>query len=309
MSAVQTMKGNRRRLVERSGHDERTLVRVGDVAIGGRELVVIAGPCAVEDKEQIFTVAERVARAGAQGLRGGAFKPRTSPYSFQGLGEEGLKLLRRAADAHGLFVVTEVLEPAQVELVAEYADILQIGARNMQNFPLLRAVGRSEKPVLLKRGLAATVEEWLWAAEHVLAEGNPNVVLCERGIRTFEREHARFSLDLTSIPTLKRLTHLPVLVDPSHAAGAREKVPPLALAGIAAGADGLIVEVHPQPEKALSDGEQALTPEGFARLMEALGRVAWAVGRRAPAPQSSGTEREREARHGDGVGVRGRVAA
>ena len=281
MSAGQTMKGNRRRLVERSGHDERTLVRVGEVAIGGRELVVIAGPCAVEDEEQIFTIAERVARAGARGLRGGAFKPRTSPYSFQGLGEEGLKLLRRAADAHGLFVVTEVLEPAQVELVAEYADILQIGARNMQNFPLLRAVGRSEKPVLLKRGLAATVDEFLMAAEYIMNEGNHRVILCERGVRTF-LTHTRFTLDVGAIPVIKEASHLPIIVDPSHAAGLNKWVMPLALAGIAAGADGLIVEVHHQPEKALSDGEQALTPEQFAELVREITVIARVLGRELP---------------------------
>lgn len=288
-----------KRRVEKRFPEERTVVSVGNVAIGGEGLVVMAGPCAVESEEQIFSAAEEVARAGASLLRGGAFKPRTSPYSFAGLGEEGLKLLRRAADAFGLRVVTEVLEPAQVELVAEHADMLQIGARNMQNFPLLRAVGRCNKPVLLKRGPAATVEEWLWAAEYVLAEGNPHVVLCERGIRTFEREHARFSLDLTSIPTLKLLTHLPVVVDPSHAAGVREKVPALALAGIAAGADGLLVEVHPNPQTALSDGEQALSPEEFHRLMGVLGRVAEALGR--PLPHRGGRSGRTTDRLGLGV--------
>jgi 3-deoxy-7-phosphoheptulonate synthase len=267
------------RLVAKKGFRHRTLVQIGDVRIGDEELVLMAGPCAVEGEEQVFTIAEQVAHWGAKVLRGGAFKPRTSPYSFQGLGEEGLKLLRKAADTFGLLVVTEVLEPAQVELVAHYADILQIGARNMQNYPLLKAVGRCGKPVLLKRGLAAMIEEWLWAAEYILAEGNPSVILCERGIRTFETMHARFSLDLTSIPTLKALTHLPVIVDPSHAAGDRMKVIPLALAGIAAGADGLIVEVHHRPERALSDGAQALTPQDLGKLVQALVRVGEAVGR------------------------------
>lgn len=266
-------------LAGKRGTSDQTVVHVRDVSIGGRELVLMAGPCAVESEEQIFTIAEHVADQGVKILRGGAFKPRTSPYSFQGLGEAGLRLLKRAADAYGLLAVTEVMEPEQSEKVARYADILQIGARNMQNIPLLRAAGRCDKPVLLKRGPAATVNEWLLAAEYILAEGNPNVILCERGIRTFETEHARFSLDITSIPTLKELTRLPVIVDPSHAAGVREKVIPLALAGVAAGADGLIVEVHHRPEAALCDGEQALTPTGLKELVTALARLGPAVGR------------------------------
>jgi len=261
---------------------KRSVFRIGGVEIGGRKLVLMAGPCAVETEEQIFTIAEQVATSGAKILRGGAFKPRTSPYSFQGIGERGLKLLREAADAHRLLVVTEVMEPSQVELVAQYADILQIGARSMQNYPLLRAAGRCGKPVLLKRGLAATIREWLLAAEYLLAEGNPRVILCERGIRTFEREHARFSLDVTSIPTVKALSHLPVIVDPSHAAGLSHKVIPLALAGVAAGADGLLAEVHHDPSRALCDGEQALTPEGLKALVEALTKLGPALGRAFP---------------------------
>ncbi|MFN4295176.1 MAG: 3-deoxy-7-phosphoheptulonate synthase, partial [Thermoflexales bacterium] len=229
----------------------------GHVQIGGPELVVMAGPCSVEDEDQIHILANIVAQSGAKILRGGAFKPRTSPYSFQGLGEKGLRWLRVAADAHGLLVVTEVLDPRHVELVATYADILQIGARNMQNFALLKEVGLCKKPILLKRGLAATLEELLMAAEYILAAGNPSVILCERGIRTFA-DHLRFTLDVGIIPVLKEASHLPVIVDPSHAAGARDKVIPLALAGIAAGADGLIVEVHHNPERALSDGAQSL---------------------------------------------------
>jgi 3-deoxy-7-phosphoheptulonate synthase len=256
-----------------------TVITVGDVQIGGAELVVMAGPCSVEDEEQIHTLATTVAQHGAKVLRGGAFKPRTSPYSFQGLGEPGLKLLRAAADAHNLLVVTEVLDPRHVELVAAYADILQIGARNMQNFALLKEVGLSRKPVLLKRGFAATLEEFLMAAEYILAAGNPAVILCERGIRTFS-DHLRFTLDIGIIPVLKEVSHLPVIVDPSHAAGARDKVIPLALAGIAAGADGVIVEVHHEPEHALSDGAQSLLPEQLARLAERVAALAPVVGRR-----------------------------
>jgi 3-deoxy-7-phosphoheptulonate synthase len=252
---------------------------VGSVQIGGEELVLTAGPCSVESEEQIHTVASIVAGHGATILRGGAFKPRTSPYSFQGLGEPGLRWLRQAADAHGLLVVTEVLDPRHVELVAAYADMLQIGARNMQNFALLKEVGRCEKPVLLKRGLAATLEELLLAAEYILAAGNTRVILCERGIRTFS-DHTRFTLDVGIIPALKETSHLPVIVDPSHAAGTRDKVISLALAGIAAGADGVIVEVHHEPERALSDGAQSLLPEQFAQLTEKLTALAPVMGRR-----------------------------
>jgi len=253
---------------------ERTVVKVGNVTVGAGGAVVIAGPCSVESREQVMEVARAVKEAGAHMLRGGAFKPRTSPYSFQGLGEEGLKYLREAGDAFGLPVVTEVLDPRHVNLVAEYADVLQIGARNMQNFPLLREVGRSGKPVLLKRGFGSTIEELLSAAEYVLLEGNDQVMLCERGIRTFERA-TRFTLDIAAVPVLKELTHLPVIVDPSHAAGKRSLVPPLAKAALAAGADGLIIEVHPKPEEALSDGPQSLTPEDFAALMRELRGFGW----------------------------------
>lgn len=256
------------KLVSKSSRD-RTVVKIGDVEIGGGRPVIIAGPCSVESWEQIASVAEAVKEAGASILRGGAFKPRTSPYSFQGLGVEGLKLLRRAGDMVGMPVVTEVLDPRMVGLVAEYADMLQIGARNMQNFPLLREVGRTGKPVLLKRGFGSTIEELLNAAEYILVEGNDQVVLVERGIRTFESS-TRFTLDIAAVPVLKEKTHLPVIVDPSHPAGRRSLVPPLAKAGLAAGADGLIIEVHPDPDRALSDGAQSLTIEMFRDLMREL---------------------------------------
>ena len=253
------------------GFRERTVVRVGGVEIGGGRPVVIAGPCSVESREQILEAARAVKEAGADMLRGGAFKPRTSPYSFQGLGVEGLRLLRLAGDEVGLPVVTEVLDPRMVGVAAEYADVLQVGARNMQNFPLLRELGRAGKPVLLKRGFGSTVDELLAAAEYILAEGNADVVLVERGIRTFETS-TRFTLDIAAVPVLKERTHLPVIVDPSHAAGRREYVPALAKAALAAGADGVMVEVHPRPEEALSDSRQQLTPEMFSRLM---GELRW----------------------------------
>jgi 3-deoxy-7-phosphoheptulonate synthase len=253
-------------------------VPIGPVVLGGREVVVMAGPCAVESEEQVFATARAVAAAGASILRGGAFKPRTSPYSFQGLGQEGLELLAAAGRAHGLSVVTEVVAPEDVALVARHADVLQVGARNMQNFRLLEALGEAGRPVLLKRGLVATLEELLLAAEYVLAAGNPDVILCERGIRTFARE-TRNTLDLASIPLLKERSHLPVIVDPSHGTGLRALVPPLARAALAAGADGLIVEVHPDPDRALSDGPQSLTFAAFARLMEELRPLADALGR------------------------------
>jgi 3-deoxy-7-phosphoheptulonate synthase len=274
----------------------RRQCHLGPVQIGGPELVLMAGPCSVESEEQIHTVASIVAGHGTKVLRGGAFKPRTSPYSFQGLGEPGLRWLRQAADAHGLLVVTEVLDPRHVELVAAYADILQIGARNMQNFALLKEVGRCEKPVLLKRGLAATLEEFLMAAEYMLAAGNTRVILCERGIRTFS-DHTRFTLDVGIIPALKEASSLPVIVDPSHAAGARAKVIPLALAGIAAGADGLIVEVHHEPERALSDGAQSLLPEQFAQLTEKLTALAPVVGRRFQQKGGDSSTRVRSRSH------------
>ncbi len=253
---------------------EKTVVKVGNVVVGGNYPIIIAGPCSVESREQILEVAEAVKEAGAHMLRGGAFKPRTSPYSFQGLGVEGLKYLREAGDATGLPIVTEVLDPRHVDLVAKYADVLQVGARNMQNFPLLKELGRVRKPVLLKRGFGATIEEFLCAAEYILKEGNDQVILCERGIRTFERL-TRFTLDIAAIPLLKELTHLPVIVDPSHASGRRSLVPPLAKAALAAGADGLMIEVHPNPDKALSDGPQSLTLEMFRELMKELKVMGW----------------------------------
>ena len=267
----------------RAWHSDDTVVDVDGVAIGGNTLVVIAGPCAVESEEQIETAAAAVAAAGARILRGGAFKPRSSPYSFQGLGEDGLKLLRAAADRHRLKVVTEVMRPRQIETVARYAHMLQVGARNMQNFPLLQEVGRTGLPVLLKRGMSATIEEWLMSAEYILAEGNPHVVLCERGIRTFETA-TRNTLDLSAVPVVQEKSHLPVFVDPSHGIGLRHGVTPLARAAVAAGADGLMIEVHPDPPRALSDGPQSLYPEGFAALMKQARHVAAAVGRTLDEP-------------------------
>ena len=266
------------KLVSREFHPDDTVVSIGGVPVGGRTITVIAGPCAVESRERMVEIARAIKERGAKLLRGGAFKPRTSPDSFQGLGEEGLKILAYAREATGLPVVTEVLDTATVDLVAEWADCLQIGARNMQNFELLKAVGRTGKPVLLKRGMSATLEEFLLAAEYVLSEGNPNVVLCERGIRTFS-DFTRNTLDLSVIPAVKRVSHLPILVDPSHGTGKRNKVIPMSRAAIAAGADGLSVEVHDRPEEALSDGPQALTPELFGELMAQVGPIAAAVGR------------------------------
>ncbi|HEX8720255.1 MAG TPA: 3-deoxy-7-phosphoheptulonate synthase [Pyrinomonadaceae bacterium] len=239
---------------------EKTVVRVGDQEIGNGDLTVIAGPCAVESREQLTSIAARVSGLGLKFFRGGAYKPRTSPYSFMGLGKEGLELLAEVRDKFGLYVVTEVTSVECVGLVEQYADVLQVGARNMQNYDLLRRVGRARKPVLLKRGMTATLEEFLLAAEYILYEGNPDVILCERGIRTFS-DHSRFTLDLAIVPALQQISHLPVIVDPSHAAGSAEKVIPLARASVGAGADGLIVEVHHRPEQAFSDGHQALTPD------------------------------------------------
>ncbi len=247
---------------------DRTVVEVRGVRVG-EGFVVIAGPCSVESLGQLEEVAAAVKESGADMLRGGAFKPRTSPYSFQGLGIEGLRLLRRVGDEYDLPVVTEVMDPRHVGLISEYADVLQVGARNMQNFPLLRELGKVDRPVLLKRGPWATLREWLMAAEYILAGGNESVILCERGIRTFA-DHSRFTLDISAVPALRELTHLPVVVDPSHAAGRRSLVPPLALASLAVGADGIMVEVHPRPEEALSDGPQSLTVDGFRSLMEVL---------------------------------------
>lgn len=266
------------KLAGREFKKESTVVDVGGVKIGGDVVVVMAGPCAVENREQTLAAADAVAEAGARILRGGAFKPRTSPYSFQGLGEEGLQILSAAREKTGLPVVTEVTSPTVVELVAAYADILQVGARNMQNFALLEAVGRAGKAVLLKRGMMSTIEELLMSAEYILSSGNPNVILCERGIRTFETQ-TRNTLDISAVPVIKNLSHLPVIVDPSHATGRRSLIEPMSKAAIAAGADGLIIEVHPDPDSALCDGAQSLYPDEFMQLMTQLGRVAEAVGR------------------------------
>src|SRR5204862_1735824 len=245
---------------------EKTVVRLGDATIGGDELAIIAGPCAIESRAQAFAIAETVRRSGARFFRGGAFKPRTSPYAFQGLGEEGMKILAEVREVYGLKIVTEALDETGVDLVERYGDMIQIGARNMQNFSLLRRAGKSPLPILLKRGLSATLDEWLLAAEYVMAEGNYQVVLCERGIRTFA-QHTRNTLDLAAIPAVRRLSHLPVIVDPSHGTGKNFMVTPLARAGVAVGADGLIVEVHDQPDLALSDGAQALTLEQYEELV------------------------------------------
>ena len=267
------------RLTPRDARPEGTLVTVRGVVIGGPAIVLMAGPCAVESEEQLFTVARAVKAAGATVLRGGAFKPRTSPYSFQGLKEDGLKLLAQARAETGLAVVTEVMDARHIELVARYTDILQIGSRNMQNFTLLEEVGRCQVPVLLKRGMSATIEEYLNAAEYVMSGGNMQVILCERGIRTFEPS-TRNTLDLNAIPMLHRLTHLPVIVDPSHGTGHAWMIPPLACAAIAAGADGLLVEVHADPARALSDGQHSLTPDTFGQMAAMVTAVAGAVGRR-----------------------------
>jgi 3-deoxy-7-phosphoheptulonate synthase len=260
------------RLASRVAYPEKTVVRVGDVRIGAGRPVVIAGPCSVESETQIIESALTAREAGAQLLRGGAFKPRTSPYSFQGLGLEGLPLLVRARAESGLPIVTEVMEPAMVGPVAEVADVLQIGSRNMQNFPLLRAAGQAGRPVLLKRGFAATIEEWLLAAEYILAEGNPNVMLCERGVRSFDPS-TRNLLDLSCVPLLAKLTHLPVLVDPSHGAGRSDLVETMGIAAVAAGADGLLVEMHPHPEQSLTDADQAIDPETLRSLITRADRV------------------------------------
>lgn len=266
------------KLAGREFKSENTTVSVNGFEIGQRQLIVMAGPCAVENRDQTMAAAEAVAKSGAKILRGGAFKPRTSPYSFQGLKEKGLEILREAGDTFGLGVVTEVVSPQDVDLVTSYADILQVGARNMQNFALLEAVGKSIRPVLLKRGMMSTVEELLMSAEYILASGNPNVILCERGIRSFETI-TRNTLDISAVPILKNLSHLPVIVDPSHATGHRELVAPMSKCAIAAGADGLIIEVHPDPENALSDGLQSLHPAEFDELMAELDKISEAVGK------------------------------
>jgi 3-deoxy-7-phosphoheptulonate synthase len=266
------------KLVSREVKPENSVVKVGGVEVGGRDLVICAGPCAVESLDQMLTVARAVARAGARILRGGAFKPRTSPYSFQGLGEEGLKILAAAREETGLPVVTEALDAEGVDLVERYADCIQVGARNMQNFSLLKRCGRARKPVLLKRGLAATLEEFLMSAEYILAEGNYDVILCERGVRTFS-DFSRNTLDLAVVPAVKGLSHLPILVDPSHGTGRRDKVRPMSRGAAAVGADGLILEVHHDPDRALSDGPQSITPETFASLVEELRQIAPVIGR------------------------------
>ena len=269
---------SRIKLAAKSEDKQNTLIRIGDTVIGGDKVAVIAGPCSVESREQLMEAARAVKAAGASMLRGGAFKPRTLPYSFQGLGVEGLKILAEAREETGLPVVTEVMAPEEVAVVEEYADVLQIGARNVQNYPLLKRVGEAGKPVLLKRGLASTIEEWLSAAEYVLHGGNPDVILCERGIRSYGKL-TRFTLDLAAVPLLKEVSHLPVVVDPSHGTGVRSLVKPMSKAAVAAGADGLIVEVHPNPEEAMSDGAQSLRPGDFKSLMEELRPVARSVGR------------------------------
>jgi 3-deoxy-7-phosphoheptulonate synthase len=266
------------KLVSREVREEDTVIDVGGSRIGGRAICVMAGPCSVESREQILETAHAVKKAGATFLRGGAYKPRTSPYEFQGLREEGLKLLALAREQTGLKVVTEVMSTETVAMLADYADVLQVGARNMQNYPLLERLGTAGRPVLLKRGLSATIKEWLMAAEYIAAKGNPQVALCERGIRTFETM-TRNTLDINAVPVLKSLTHLPVIVDPSHGIGIRRHVPAIARAGIAAGADGIIVEVHPHPEKALSDGHQSLTPAEFEGLMRQVRVIATAIER------------------------------
>ncbi|MFZ5450361.1 MAG: 3-deoxy-7-phosphoheptulonate synthase [Thermodesulfobacteriota bacterium] len=260
------------KLVSREMQREDTIIALPGLELGRNRFVVMAGPCAVESETQALTIARRVKAAGAQIFRGGAYKPRTSPYSYQGLGEEGLKILRQVREETGLLIVTEAVDPESLELVAAYADIIQIGARNMQNYTLLRLAGHAGKPVLLKRGMSATLEEWLMAAEYILSEGNPQVILCERGIRAIG-EHARNLLDLATIPVVHKESHLPIVVDPSHAAGRRDLVPPLARAATAAGCDGLIIEVHHEPDKALSDGAQSLYPDQFAALMEELQKL------------------------------------
>ncbi len=266
------------KLASRGFKPEDSIVTIDGIDIGGKRIVVMAGPCAVESEQQLIDAAKAVKKAGASILRGGAFKPRTSPFSFQGLEKAGLELLAQAREQIGMPVVTEVVEPHDVRLVSKYADILQVGARNMQNFALLTRIGKSKRPVILKRGFSCTVTEWLTAADYLLAEGNSQVILCERGIRTFE-DSTRFSLDISSIPVVKKFSHLPVIVDPSHAAGHYSLVPAIAKAAVAAGADGLLIEVHPNPKEALVDGLQSLTPSDFARLMRELKLIAEAVGR------------------------------
>ena len=266
------------KLASRAFKPEGTVVSLGEVRIGGDEVIVMAGPCSAETEEQVNAAAAAVKKAGAKILRGGAFKPRSSPYSFQGLGEDGLRMLRAAANEHDLKLVSEVMDVSQIGLIETYCDMFQVGARNMQNYTLLRELGRQRKPVLLKRGIAATIEEWLLSAEYILAGGNGGVVLCERGIRTFEN-YTRNTLDISAVPVVKKLSHLPIVVDPSHGTGRRDKVAPMARAAVAAGADGLIIEVHCDPDRALSDGAQSMFPSQFDRLMAELRIIAPAIGR------------------------------
>ncbi len=272
------------KLVSRDVKEEDTVIRFAgtDATIGGRDLAVMAGPCSIESHEQAFAVAEQVAKAGAQFFRGGAYKPRTSPYAFQGMGEEGLKIMAEIRQAFGLRIVTEAMDNESLELVEKYADVIQIGARNMQNYSLLKKVGKTRKPVLLKRGMSATLEELLMAAEYVMSEGNYEVILCERGVRTFA-DHTRNTLDLSIVPAVQRLSHLPIIVDPSHGTGKRNKVIPMARAAVAAGCDGLIIEVHHAPDKALSDGAQSIYPEQFVQLMEESRQIARVLRRDIPA--------------------------
>ncbi len=267
------------KLASRSFHEENTLIKIKDVEIGGNQVAIIAGPCSIESEEQIFRLAKIVADSGVKILRGGAFKPRTSPYAFQGLGEEGLKLMRDAADEYNLLMITEVMQIEHIELIDRYTDIFQLGARNMQNFSLLKELGKTEKPVMLKRGIAATIEEWLMSAEYILSGGNKNVFLCERGIRTFEN-YTRNTFDLSAIPVVHKKSHLPVVADPSHATGLRDQVPPMARAAVAAGADGIMIEIHDDPDHALSDGPQALLPNTFLKLIDELKLIAHAIGRK-----------------------------
>lgn len=266
------------KLASRDFKEENTVVKIKDVEIGGNKLAMMAGPCAIESEEQIFKLAKIVAESGAKILRGGAFKPRSSPYSFQGMGEEGLKFMRAAADEYGLLIITEVMQISHIDLIGKYTDIFQIGARNMQNFSLLKEIGPAGKPVMIKRGLAGTIEEWLMSAEYVLAAGNPDVILCERGIRTFEK-YTRNTFDLSAIPVVHKKSHLPVIADPSHATGFRDQVPPMARAAVAAGADGLMIEIHYDPEHAMSDGPQALLPDEFIELIKGLKIIAKAIDR------------------------------
>ncbi|KAA3617162.1 MAG: 3-deoxy-7-phosphoheptulonate synthase [Calditrichaeota bacterium] len=267
------------KLVSREFKSSNTVFKVKDVEIGGKETVIMAGPCSIESKGQIMRIAERVAKAGAKILRGGAFKPRSSPYSFQGLGEKGLEYMREAADKYNLAMITEVMDKDQIELVSNYTDIIQVGARNMQNFSFIRALGKSKIPVFLKRGISATIEEWLMSAEYIISGGNKNVIFCERGIRTFET-YTRNTMDISAVPIIQKLSHLPIFADPSHGTGLRNKVIPMARAAVAAGANGLMIEVHDEPDKALSDGAQSLYPDQFDDLMKQIRIIAEVIGRK-----------------------------